>query len=245
MAKITVEQHNEKAVFDVAHGQMSETALENAIKRLYDRETNEVSVATTAAIRSTEIFGADNASEIFINYNKSDEYNKIIKDKTGVIDVITLHKKFVNSNFINNSATRGGGIYNNRGYLVIKNSKFYSNSASHLGGGIKSWGYCKIYDSDVRNNRGQYGGGMYISEFTMTVKNTLIVNNTAEEGGGLIADSFGSLIISDSKINSNHANYGGGISADTGNVNAKNCIFTDNVAKYKRSRLCDVLSQKR
>jgi len=33
-------------VFDVAHGQMSETALENAIKRLYDRETN-VFVSTT------------------------------------------------------------------------------------------------------------------------------------------------------------------------------------------------------
>lgn len=38
--------NNDKAVFDVAHGQMSETALENAIKRLYDRETN-VFVSTT------------------------------------------------------------------------------------------------------------------------------------------------------------------------------------------------------
>lgn len=34
------------AKFDVAHGQMSEVALENAIKRLYDRETN-VFVSTT------------------------------------------------------------------------------------------------------------------------------------------------------------------------------------------------------
>lgn len=38
--------NNENAVFDVAHGQMTETALENAIKRLYDRETN-VFVSTT------------------------------------------------------------------------------------------------------------------------------------------------------------------------------------------------------
>ena len=38
--------NNEKAVFDVAHGQMSEIALENAIKRLYDRVTN-VFVSTT------------------------------------------------------------------------------------------------------------------------------------------------------------------------------------------------------
>ena len=38
--------NNENAAFDVAHGQMSETALENAIKRLYDRETN-VFVSTT------------------------------------------------------------------------------------------------------------------------------------------------------------------------------------------------------
>ncbi len=37
---------NPKAVFDVAHGQMSETALENAIKRLYDGQTN-VFVSTT------------------------------------------------------------------------------------------------------------------------------------------------------------------------------------------------------
>lgn len=38
--------NNEKAKIDVAHGQMSETALENAVKRLYDRETN-VFVSTT------------------------------------------------------------------------------------------------------------------------------------------------------------------------------------------------------
>ena len=38
--------NNPKAVFDVAHGQMSENALENAIKRLYDQETN-VFVSTT------------------------------------------------------------------------------------------------------------------------------------------------------------------------------------------------------
>ena len=38
--------NNEKAHFDVAHGQMSEIALENAVKRLYDKETN-VFVSTT------------------------------------------------------------------------------------------------------------------------------------------------------------------------------------------------------
>jgi len=38
--------NNKNAKFDVAHGQMSEVALENAIKRLYDRETN-VFVSTT------------------------------------------------------------------------------------------------------------------------------------------------------------------------------------------------------
>ena len=37
---------SEKARFDIAHGQMSEIALENAIKRLYDHETN-VFVSTT------------------------------------------------------------------------------------------------------------------------------------------------------------------------------------------------------
>lgn len=38
--------NNDRAVFDVAHGQMSEIALENAIKRLYDGKTN-VFVSTT------------------------------------------------------------------------------------------------------------------------------------------------------------------------------------------------------
>lgn len=38
--------NNPNAVFDIAHGQMSELALENAVKRLYDRETN-VFVSTT------------------------------------------------------------------------------------------------------------------------------------------------------------------------------------------------------
>ncbi|MCQ2564555.1 MAG: transcription-repair coupling factor, partial [Clostridia bacterium] len=38
--------HNKKAKFDVAHGQMTENALENAVKRLYDGKTN-VFVSTT------------------------------------------------------------------------------------------------------------------------------------------------------------------------------------------------------
>ena len=38
--------NNDMAKFDVAHGQMSEVALENAVKRLYDKETN-VFVSTT------------------------------------------------------------------------------------------------------------------------------------------------------------------------------------------------------
>ena len=40
------ERVSNKARFDIAHGQMSEVALENAIKRLYDKETN-VFVSTT------------------------------------------------------------------------------------------------------------------------------------------------------------------------------------------------------
>ena len=44
--KLKEKLNNPKAIFDVAHGQMSETALENAVKRLYDKETN-VFVSTT------------------------------------------------------------------------------------------------------------------------------------------------------------------------------------------------------
>lgn len=44
--QLKVKVNNEKAVFDVAHGQMSEVALENAIKRLYEKQTN-VFISTT------------------------------------------------------------------------------------------------------------------------------------------------------------------------------------------------------
>lgn len=44
--KLKEKVNNPKAIFDVAHGQMSEIALENAIKRLYNKETN-VFVSTT------------------------------------------------------------------------------------------------------------------------------------------------------------------------------------------------------
>jgi len=44
--KLKEKVNNEKAVFDVAHGQMSKIALENAIKRLYDKITN-VFISTT------------------------------------------------------------------------------------------------------------------------------------------------------------------------------------------------------
>lgn len=45
-AELKQNVNNPKAIFDVAHGQMSEIALENAVKRLYDKETN-VFVSTT------------------------------------------------------------------------------------------------------------------------------------------------------------------------------------------------------
>ncbi len=45
-SKLETALHNKKAKFDVAHGQMTEIALENAVKRLYDGKTN-VFVSTT------------------------------------------------------------------------------------------------------------------------------------------------------------------------------------------------------
>lgn len=45
-SKLKEKVKNKNAKFDVAHGQMSEIALENAVKRLYDKETN-VFISTT------------------------------------------------------------------------------------------------------------------------------------------------------------------------------------------------------
>ena len=76
--------NNDKAVFDVAHGQMSKIALENAIKRLYDGETN-VFVSTTLIENGVDL---PNANTLIV----------IDSDKLGLSQMYQLRGRVGRSN---------------------------------------------------------------------------------------------------------------------------------------------------
>jgi hypothetical protein len=120
-----------------------------------------------------------------------------------------------NSTLSGNSATYGGGIYNDHGILTVSNSTLSGNSAT--------------YD----------GGGIYNSFYSVTVSNSTFSGNSAGFGsfsglGGAIYNQA-TLILSNCTFSGNSAaptrsGIGGGIYNIGGLLHAWNNIIADNTA---------------
>ncbi|MHA2246672.1 MAG: right-handed parallel beta-helix repeat-containing protein [Candidatus Hodarchaeales archaeon] len=121
----------------------------------------------------------------------------------------------------NNSASYGGGIYNDVGYSAnINNNRIINNSASVDGGGIFCGGYYNrlISDNIIRENKAEAAGGGIYAGGRVNISRNLINNNSAGNGGG-IYDATGDLIIHHTFnynviTNNSATSYGGGISVN-------------------------------
>lgn len=110
-------------------------------------------------------------------------------------DGITPVEETLTGGIYANSASSGGGIYNDKNSTVYyKSGTIKYNGTSGEGGGIVNYGL-----------------------FEMCGENAKILNNTASSGGGISNNTNGRLLISDGQINNNIARNNGGGIYNTGN----------------------------
>jgi hypothetical protein len=114
-----------------------------------------------------------------------------------------------------NSATYGGGIYNNNfSSVTVRDSMFTGNSADQ-GGGIYNNAFATL---DVRNSTfngnntaSDPGGGIYNLGAATLQECTLSGNTAANDGGGIFNGASGTLAVKDSTVLDNVAPLGADI----------------------------------
>ncbi|MCZ8223651.1 MAG: right-handed parallel beta-helix repeat-containing protein, partial [Microcystis sp. LE19-84.1B] len=164
-----------------------------------------------------------------------------------------------NSTISGNTATYGGGIYNDgtltltnstisgntgggihnwgRGILTLTNSTITGNTATNFGGGIENDGTLTLTNSTITGNTATYsGGGIYNwGRGTLTLTNSTISGNTATGyygSGGGIYNSTGTLTITDSAISGNTATGSGGGIENYGTLTLTDSTVSGNTAAY-------------
>ena len=144
------------------------------------------------------------------------------------------------SNFINNSAEKGGGLSAYGATVNINaESNFINNSAERNGGGLSAHGGTVNInaESNFINNSAEDGGGLCALYARVNINaESNFINNSAERGGGgLLASSMTRLDINaESNFINNSAERGGGLSvARAGvNINAESNFISNSAELY-------------
>lgn len=116
-------------------------------------------------------------------------------------DGVTPVEETLTGGIYANSASSGGGIYNDKNCTVYyKSGTIKYNGTSGEGGGIVNYGLVE-----------------------MNGENAKVINNTASSGGGIANKTTGRFLMSDGQINNNKASSNGG-----GIYNIGNCYLYGN-----------------
>jgi hypothetical protein len=146
-----------------------------------------------------------------------------------------------NADLSNNSAKRGGGVYNEGTLIISHDSHLTENRASPYGGGIyNDGGRVIISESVISSNEstggiGNGGGGIYNQSGSIMVDQTMFTNNQASGyagSGGGIKTIDGSLSVNDSTFSRNNAGDRGGGLHISGRVTIENSTFMRNAAAF-------------
>ena len=156
------------------------------------------------------------------------------------LEAVTLTQNYASHNSPTN--TRGGGIYNQGGRLMLHNSHISGNVAvkttddppdeygGHGGGIYNDNGTVTLFASEIAGNIAEsgVGGGIYNDSGIVSIVRGSIDGNQAEyEGGGVY--NVGNLRIASSTVAHNIGLiYGGGVSQTAGSIIVANSTFSGN-----------------
>ena len=106
-----------------------------------------------------------------------------------------------------NSASSGGGIYNN-GTLTLTDCTFSGNSAGEYGGGIYNTGTATLTATTLSGNMAAVNGGGIYNRGTLTLTtSTLSGNSAANNGGGISNVDTGTLTVTASTLDRQRGQY--------------------------------------
>ena len=129
-----------------------------------------------------------------------------------------------------NSASSGGGIYND-GTLLILGGQVWANSGDERGGGIWNEGTAILTNAEVSGNDGGEIGGGIDNLGTLTLINSTVSSNHADLAGGIF--NTGTLTLMRSTVWSNGALVLGGIWNELGGTfTATNSTISGNGAQF-------------
>jgi len=97
--------------------------------------------------------------------------------------------KISNNRIINNSGSKGGGIYayTYQGAALTISQNTISHNSANSGGGIHTYGgTVNIRGNTIGHNTAQRGGGIYIDRSEVTINGNVIIDNSASQEGGAI-----------------------------------------------------------
>tara|TARA_R110002111_G_scaffold247140_1_gene309996 strand:+ start:270 stop:17531 length:17262 start_codon:yes stop_codon:yes gene_type:complete len=156
----------------------------------------------------------------------------ILNGRLGQQGTLNLTKSTVS----NNTATDGGGIFNNDQSLVtLIDSAVTGNNASGDGGGFFNdiQATINLTRSSISNNTAvENGGGIYNNDLTsLTINDSKVNQNTAQLGAGIFNEEAAVLTVNRTTLSGNHALLsGGGIYNDEGVVSLRNISILNNMA---------------
>ncbi|MCP4363174.1 MAG: DUF11 domain-containing protein, partial [Chloroflexi bacterium] len=161
---------------------------------------------------------------VFLNNSASNSGGGLYINSTGGTSILS------NITFTENSAFRGGGMYNTNGYSWLTHVTFNNNSASH-GGGMYNDGIRPILSNVTFSNNiaSSYGGGLHNSGTHPSLQHVVFFNNSASRGGGIYNYNSNPLL-TNVVIDNNIGNYGGGMSNDRSNPLLMDVSFSNNSA---------------
>ena len=110
----------------------------------------------------------------------------------------------------NSAFSLGGGIYNNGTACAVTNCIFRDNTADK-GGGMYNDASCVVSRCTFYNNQANHGGGFYNSSASCTVGHSLFYGNIADKGGGIYNNTCVSAIINCTFCGNGAYDMGGGI----------------------------------
>ena len=140
-----------------------------------------------------------------------------------------------NCNFLNNSAQKGGAIFNQETVTILI-CIFKDNTASEgYGGAIGSQsGKALIYNSNfIGNNASEWGGAIFTFDSDIEIDNSHFIENSAVAGGAISAPSNRKALINNSDFSQNTAlRFGGAIVVigefGDSEITVENSIFAQN-----------------
>jgi len=201
------------------------------------------------------VFTENAASGIFIEVSDPTITDCIFSNNRaeygGGISIYYGDPHIIRCTFIKNSADAGGGIYNLQGNPQIIGCIFKNNMVGSGGGLFDIEGRLWIEDCTFTRNfgytNGSYGGGIFSawSRAESVIKNCTFSDNIACVGGGIyfgrvpdgpppgrLGPTFNEerILLKDCTFTRNQASLGGAICPMDSTLEARNCIFSRNLA---------------